>query len=284
MAVVVLVHGIAAQTKGPQTLLEHWLPALRDGVTLAGGDARLDNVTMAFYGDVFRPPGTRSLGAPPMTAGDLTDPLESELLLAWWAEAARVDPAVPGPEATTRLRTPYLIQRALNALSRSRFFADVAEHLLIGALSQVRRYLTEDAVRQRVCGRLADCLSADTRLVVAHSLGSVVAYETLSQLSEPPHLTLITLGSPLAIPNLIFDRLRPAPRAGVGSWPPVVREWINIADHGDVVALVKALTPFFPGNLSDVAVYNGVKAHDVRPYLTARETGAAVCSALAGPA
>ncbi|WP_435207667.1 hypothetical protein [Micromonospora sp. bgisy143] len=284
MARVVLVHGVAQQTMGPETLLAQWLPALRDGLTLAGGTLASEQVTMAFYGDVFRRSGTRTLGEPPLTAEDVTDPLDQELLLTWWAEAARIDPGVTGPAATTRLRTPFVIQRALDALSHSRFFTGLADHLLVGALRQVRRYLTEDDLRQRIRQRVLDAMSEDTRLVVAHSLGSVVAYETLhaADTAHPP--ALITLGSPLGIRGMIFDRLRPAPQAGVGQWPPRLRSWTNIADRGDVVALVKALAPVFPGGaLTDVSVHNGATAHDARPYLTARETGTAVRAALEPP-
>lgn len=280
MADVVLVHGIAQQTKGPQTLLDQWLPALRDGVTLAGNETHLDDVAMAFYGDIFRPAGSRAVAAPPRSADDVTDPLERDLLLAWWAEAARLEPAVPGPDARTRLRTPHLVQRALHALSHSSFFGGLAEHLLIGALAQVRRYLTEDEVRDQVGARLAEHITDRTRLVIAHSLGSVVAYETLCRLGGVPRIALITLGSPLGIPNLIFERLRPPPATAAGVWPAGVRTWTNIADRGDVVALVKSLGERFPGALVDVLVHNGAQAHDVMPYLTAAPTGAAVAAAL----
>jgi hypothetical protein len=42
------------------------------------------------------------------------------------------------------------------------------------------------------------------------------------------------------------------------------------------VALVKELGPLFGSRVHDLAVHNGAKAHDVRPYLTARVTGQAV--------
>ncbi|WP_228080914.1 hypothetical protein [Streptomyces profundus] len=61
-----------------------------------------------------------------------------------------------------------------------------------------------------------------------------------------------------------------------------VRDWTNIVDRGDVVALVKELAPTFGERVRDVTVHNGARAHDVRPYLTARETGAAIATALAG--
>jgi len=59
-----------------------------------------------------------------------------------------------------------------------------------------------------------------------------------------------------------------------------VREWTNVADEGDIVALTKTLAPRFSGPVVDVLVHNGAKAHDVRPYLTARETGHALLAGL----
>lgn len=277
-----LVHGVGQQLKGPQTLLHEWVPALRDGIQLARSerDLSVDDVAMAFYGDLFRPSGTRAVGVPELDAHDVDDGLERELLLAWWEEAARVDPGVPDPHARTRLRTPHLVQRALNALSHSTFFAGVAERAMIFDLKQVRRYLTERDLREKITARLAERVTADTRVVVGHSLGSVVSYEALCAHPEWPVRALITLGSPLGIRTLIFDRLEPLPHEGKGRWPACLTQWTNIADRGDVVALVKALAPLFGGELVDVLVHNGAKAHDVRPYLTAKETGEAIADAL----
>lgn len=47
---------------------------------------------------------------------------------------------------------------------------------------------------------------------------------------------------------------------------------------------LQELAPAFGRRVDDVPVHNGAKAHDVRPYLTARETGLAIGKALAGPA
>lgn len=117
-------------------------------------------------------------------------------------------------------------------------------------------------------------------MVIGHSLGSVVAYETLHAHVQRTGLTLVTLGSPLGIPNLVFDRLIPPPTAGSAQWPPAVADWTNIADRGDVVALVKELATRFGERVRDLSIDNGPKAHDPRPYLTARETGAAIARGL----
>ncbi|MFI6144227.1 hypothetical protein [Streptomyces sp. NPDC051109] len=284
MSRIVLVHGIAQEVLGPETLLTEWCPALADGLTLAGhpGVPRED-VSMAFYGDLFRPAGHRGLGTPELDAGDVEDGIERELLLRWWEHAATLETRVSGPGDRTRLRTPHLVQRALDALSHSAFFAGIGERLMIGAVRQVRRYFTEPELRGEIQGRLAAAVTDRTEVVVAHSLGSVVAYETLCAGPDRPGLSLVTLGSPLGVRNLIFDRLRPEPVEGLGRWPAPVRQWINVADRGDVVALAKELGPRFGERVRDLSIHNGARAHDVRPYLTAAPTGRAIAGALTGP-
>jgi len=282
MTRVVLLHGIAQQHKGPESLLADWYPALADGVTLAGATLERRDVTMAFYGDVFRPAGHRGLGEPELDASDVEDGLEQDLLLAWWEAAARAESRVPGPDAAARGRTPYLVQRALNALSHSAFFAGLSDRLLISDARQVRRYFTDPDVRGAVQERFLAALTERTEVVVAHSLGSVVAYEVLCAHPESADVVLVTLGSPLAVHGLVLDRLVPAPRDGRARWPAPVKHWTNIADRGDVVALTKELAPVFGDRVIDLLVHNGAKAHDVRPYLTARETGRAIASALRG--
>ncbi|WP_163010644.1 hypothetical protein [Streptomyces dangxiongensis] len=55
-----------------------------------------------------------------------------------------------------------------------------------------------------------------------------------------------------------------------------MKRWINIADHGDAVTLIKELAPEFGTRIQDQKVNNGAHTPDVRPYLTARETGLAL--------
>ncbi|WP_371618600.1 hypothetical protein [Streptomyces sp. NBC_00454] len=282
MTRVVLVHGIAQQLKGPESIAEAWLPSLNDGLALSGsGTLPRHDVSVAFYGDLFRRPGHRGLGEPPLDASDVEPGLENDLLLSWWQAAADAEARVPGPDAPGRLRTPRIVQRALNALSHSAFFAGLAEGAMIGSARQVRRYFTEPEVQQAAGTRLARAVTGETTVIVAHSLGSVVAYETLCAHPQWQDLTLITLGSPLAVRGLVFDRLRPTPHGGAARWPVPVKRWVNIADRADAVALVKELAPSFGTRVQDLAVDNGAHAHDVRPYLTARETGLVLAEALA---
>ena len=283
MAQVVCVHGVGQQCEAAETLHAVWAPALCGGVGLAGGQLSGTQVRCAFYGDLFRPPGRHLAAGDPLIRAEDLDPFEQDLLAAWWAEAARTDAAVVAPDARTLARVPGGVQRALRALSGSRFFAALGERALLGDLRQVRDYLRDPEIRRQARERVSKAVGDDTRVLVGHSLGSVVAYEALAANPGWPVRMLVTLGSPLGIPNLIFDRLQPAPRpvadAGQGPrgrWPGPGRAWVNVADQGDVVALVKDLRGAFGPGVDCWVVDNGATAHDARPYLTAVQTGRAI--------
>ncbi|MFJ3779658.1 hypothetical protein ACIPX0_49145 [Streptomyces sp. NPDC090075] len=287
MARVVAVHGIGKQTLGEDTLRKEWLPALNDGLARTGADRLAEpDVAMAFYGDLFRPQGEfLAVGNPPYTAADVAEGFEQELLLAWWSAAAASDPAVVPPGADTLVSTPRSVQAALRALSGSRFFAGVALRAMVFDLKQVHGYLTDPDLRAQALARVADQIREDTRVVVAHSLGSVVAYEALC--ARPGHRVsaLVTIGSPLGIPNLILHRLQPPPLALDGPpravWPGHAGlVWTNLADDGDVVALVKDLRPAFGEEVCCAILHNGARAHDATAYLTDALCGQAIMDGL----
>lgn len=295
MVRVVGVPGFGQQNKGESILRSEWAPALRDGIWIAGAGQIADTLTddrvgMAFYGDVFRRPGRRLTADPILTAEDL-DPFEQDLLMAWWEETARTDPSVLAPDARTlAVPTPRGTQTALRALSMSKTFAGLPERTLLRDLRQIRDYIDDQNIRHEARQRVALAVREDTRVLVGHSLGSVVAYEALCANPEWPVRMLVTLGSPLGIPGLIFDRLEPAPARSPsdgsgprGWWPGSVRAWVNIADIGDAVALVKDLRVGFGPRVESRLINNGANAHDAKRYLTAVETGQAILAGLDGP-
>ncbi|MGW2650159.1 hypothetical protein ACWC2T_35975 [Streptomyces sp. NPDC001393] len=285
MARVVCVHGVGKQQLGEETLLRQWVPALRDGMTRAGADAQVADadVAMAFYGDLFLPPGQRLAGDDPYLGWwDIAPGWETDLLMSWWQHAAAAEPQIVAPDAQNLLAgVPATVQAALLALSQSRFFAGLAERALIFDLKQTRRYLVDTELRTAARDRVRALIGPDTDVVVAHSLGTLVAYEALCSLSDHGVRSFVTLGSPLGIRNLIFDRLEPAPTRGLGSWPgEQSMAWTNIADARDVVALVKDLRPRFGSAVGCHLVPNGSHAHDATHYLTKGITGAALAAGL----
>jgi hypothetical protein len=279
------IHGIAQQYRGGPELTRVWSDALRGGLEVAGFRATADrlaetDVRVAFFGDLFRPPGAMAGGEPPYTAADVKLGPERELLESWFYAAVEQDPSLgppPGAMGAGRVAAQAMLDRLL----RSRTFARVAQRGFIGNLKQVTAFLARPDVKERALQRVADEVTADTRVLIGHSLGSVVVYEYIARYSLPQVELLVTLGSPLGIPNLIFERLTPAPTAGVGIWPGRVSTWVNIADADDVVALRKQLAPLFPApnsgaTIEDHLVDNGDEPHAISRYLNAAPTGAAL--------
>jgi hypothetical protein len=286
MATIIAVHGIGQQFKGDAIIHREWWPALQSGVHLAGHELT-DGQAMVcpFYGHLFRRKGTLAAAEPVINPSEVTAE-EAQLLELWWHEAARLEPdKVVGPahyERETLARTPMLVQRALNGLARSTFFADLYQAAILGDLRQVTLYLNDRAIHDQALEIVCKAITDETRVVVGHSLGSVVAYEALCRDSRSV-VSFVTLGSPLGIRNVVLERLTPGPGfLGQGEWPGKVHQWTNIADQGDVVALEKQLARCFYGPVRDVCIYSGADPHHGERYLTARETGEAISAGLWG--
>jgi hypothetical protein len=164
----------------------------------------------------------------------------------------------------------------------------VASKFVWRALTQVSRYLTDDTIRTYAQDQVLQWIGPDTRLVIGHSLGSVVAYEAIHRAYEAGHLptdqtlTLITLGSPLGLQGVVYNRLRPQPP----HVPPAVNRWENFAANDDLVAAQLDLTSYFPpapeSSVTPVThiVDTGAKPHQIEHYLTKPTAGRIVTEAL----
>ncbi|WP_433591485.1 hypothetical protein [Nocardia sp. CA-145437] len=293
MARVVFVHGVGKQYLSEDSLARDIVPELLGGIRLAGGPVPdPTEVGVAFYGDLFRPSGTRARDVSDYDATDVETDDEFELLMLWWTAAAELDPNVPGPNETgTRGPAGWalsqsmrikLVRAALDALTGASFLQGVTDRMLIGDLKQMTTYFADETVRGEAQRRLATHIGPETQVIVAHSLGSVVAYETLCTAAQADRdiPMLVTLGSPLGMGSLVLDRLRPAARNRTAVWPKPLRRWTNIADDTDIVAMVRELRPAFGSRVNDLRVNNGTKMHGAIRYLTATETGSAITAGL----
>jgi hypothetical protein len=207
----------------------------------------------------------------------LDDPLAQEMLAAWAQELG-----VPGEVSQGHATVPL---RALSSWVARRF--DLAEGPLRVFLRilfrEVATYLRADdapersAAREEVAARIARCRP---QVVIAHSLGSVVAYEALHAHPELQPDLFLTLGSPLALPLVVFERLHPAPRpttpAPQGARLPGRTRWVNIADPGDPVAVPPHLARHFDGvALDHTAVISPLfHFHHATNYLRSATTAA----------
>ncbi|MEU9397667.1 hypothetical protein AB0D86_47830 [Streptomyces sp. NPDC048324] len=288
MAKIVGIHGIGQEQSGDYQLGAAWYQALRSGLSAAGEKALAEDlpdkdVRVAFFGDLFRQPGELAAVGPE----DLEGP-EAGLLAEFYAAALKQDPALQPPPEALGMPGSVPLEDMLDELLRSRIVAGVVRALFVRSLRQVTDFLDDAQVKEDVLARVQELISEDTRILVGHSLGSVVAYEYLCRDRSDSVRALVTLGSPLGIPNLIFDRLTPPPEHGRGRWPSEVARWTNVADPHDWVALKKQLVNLFPSTqpgrqLRDLIVDNGSRPHAVDRYLNKAQTGKAIADALKQP-
>lgn len=135
----------------------------------------------------------------------------------------------------------------------------VATPALKVTLADVHRYIENDGgVAERIRRLCIDELEAawagnERVLVIGHSLGSVIAYDSLwhlsrEVLSDGRADVLLTLGSPLAT-RFIRKGLRGADRSGAERYPSNIGRWINVSARGEMVALHRRVRPFFAGML-----------------------------------
>jgi hypothetical protein len=251
-----------------------WTRGVAAGLAVIGARTPPPEVRVAYYSHLLHR-GTPQGDVDPAYLDDEAQ----DLLIAW------VEQLLPAPE-------PSIAQGERTA--RARAAADwLTRHLgrsacrgAIGFCREVSTYLSKPARRQAVCDAVAETLAAGRpRVVIAHSLGSVVAYEALWQSSPTGIDLLLTLGSPLAIPGAIFDRLDPAPVNGRGARPPSVAHWVNLADVGDFVAIPRAgLSSRFDGLDYDnpAIVIDEREFHGIEPYLACPDTAEILAPYLRG--
>lgn len=237
---LLLVHGRAQGGRDPDEIRSEWLAALEQGARAAGValPAGLD-IRLPFYGDELDT----------LTA-QLEMPLSSEIrtrgdgfqdeFLAFQAEVAddlRKGAGVSDAELDAaygdnpRERGPQnweWVQAIIRAIDGHS--PDVSAAFLERFLRDVFLYVQSSGVRDAIDGIVLEQMDQTPTVVVAHSLGTVVAYHILHGRDAPPVPLFLTLGSPLAI-NAIKRRLAP-----IGH-PATVAQWINAYDDRDVVAL-----------------------------------------------
>lgn len=305
---MLFVHGVGPPRRVDDELRQ-WLTALADGARSAGHSAFSDDLlrgkvrtSFAHYGDLFLPAQAQGSGfeldedeANLLTALltelidehlAVTDDLERRQVL----ENARSQLVAVGAEQG--ILAP--IRRAINAVTTllayrplSRSGQWLGGKLLVGALAQVVRYLARgeqdergQTLDVRVRQRVHDHLS-ERSIVIAHSLGSVVGWETLHEHQGEVPL-LVTLGSPLAMRSVVLPRLAPQPPAT----PPSVHKWINLWDRDDIiVARAKLENDMRPNHLGVIPESSridsdGLWVHTATKYLRKPDLAGPVAEAV----
>jgi hypothetical protein len=306
---------VAAYVEGRK---REWLGGLARGLTLAGHPpVRPEDVYYPFYGNLLadliaeheRAGGhTPDLESAPVAAvakkatrthDDLILEAAEELGFRPSRRLARTDPELVAPVvAVERARAagaeagwsdllkPRIVREALQFLAEK---TGTSELIIQQFLRDVAYYLEDDRMRtavQKEVSAAVDRAVADGHhdmVVVAHSLGSIVAYDLCADFTASIRVRLlVTAGSPLGYPivrrNLrggvegADDRSVPAVLDPIPGSPGRDRVWwLNAFDVLDVVALVHPLASRFssgPQRIRDERTFNPTAPHSVSDYLS----------------
>ncbi|MGC5002648.1 serine peptidase [Streptomyces sp. DT203] len=273
---IVAVHGVGYherrattdQVRSKQSPL--WAQYLANGLQLPTDRFDLD---FAYYAALLNT-GPTAQGAD--DAEELGDRLAKQLMAVWLEELGAPKPVAQGAltlplrYAASWVAERFSLDGRLTQLFIRLFFREVAMYLR--ADDDPARL----AAREQVAARIAQ---HRPRIVIAHSLGTVVTYEALHAHPELHVELLLTLGSPLALPDAVFDRLIPrptGPSAPLGARPPGVARWVNIADPGDPVAIPPRLARAFSGIALDLtdSIHTTFGFHHAKNYLSCAATSA----------
>ncbi len=157
--------------------------------------------------------------------------------------AAKRDPVAAGILATdvqAKILPGFLRRSLVGKLTRA-FLRDVNDFLF----KPDRRAVMEASLLERLKN------GGGPFVVVAHSQGTMIAYNVLRQLDPAQYeiSLFVTIGSPLGLKE-VQDNLRDW-SGGKLPFPPCVKRWVNVADRLDPVAFDSDISNDFEGNIEN---------------------------------
>jgi pimeloyl-ACP methyl ester carboxylesterase len=180
------------------------------------------------------------------------------------AIAAALPAIDPPTDEVSKAYLPIAVQRALAVIEKSALF-DKLDSVLISFVKQVHRYLEDSEFRAKVLEELTVAMNGAPRLIIGHSLGSVIAYDWLLHQPAGHRPALLTIGSPLGFGAIRRRLYQPPDRS---RWPGDAASWTNIAAGHDPVAMVKELAPLYHPDIDDQPCTNPrSSAHSALSYL-----------------
>lgn len=248
---IVWIHGMNQQHKTARTLLQHWLVILQQVLNSLGYEDTLlylqRHSRLAFYGDL-------------LTRQHLENTLSASTLMPQhWSPFSFLHPihliptVIPNIEHQAEIsKNPQLtVSDELSFNHKIKYISLLGKDLALRDLASlinhfpelhssfIHRFLVEaylylsnphfiQAVHTRLHEHLYD---TKPKIVIAHSLGSVIAYNYLIQHPELKIQTLITLGSPLAFRIIQCHLQQPIQRPTALSG-----DWINFYSDADFLS------------------------------------------------
>ena len=298
---LVFVHGRAQEHKDSVALKAEWIEALNEG--LAKSNLTLPiaepDVRFPYYGDtlVDMVDGkSADEAAAVIVRGEIGDSEEERFARAimreMQAKTGITDAqlaAVAGQDVVNRGPLNWeWFQGFLRAVDR--YVPHGSGNSIALFTHDVYQYLKNSITRATIDEGVASAINANVEtVVVAHSLGTVVAYNVLRQQGERLGwncVQLVTVGSPLGVSEIRKTLKGLAPIR----CPSCVKRWFNAMDERDVVALYPLDTTHFPLDPATPSIENKrdvrnktSNRHGIAGYLDDKDVARRIYDALTTP-
>lgn len=255
--VIVEIHGLG--NKPPRNLLERWWKlAMIEGLRANGYEAKLPKYEMVYWADILH---DRPLNK-----------FEKNEKSPYYLDEVYVkrSKVLPRENHDTRKKVIHFISKQLNRIflndDFSLNYSFLTDAILSNYFKDLEAYYKEerndiesvaikskDQIRLRLL-RVLEKYRGDDIMLVAHSMGSIVAFDVLTFLAaDIPIHTLVTIGSPLGLPIVVSKiaaehRQRMNGENFMQTPPTVLKNWYNFSDILDKVAINYELGDDFSEN------------------------------------
>lgn len=271
---LVFIHGIHQDGKDPAKLKSEWLSSISESQK---GTANLtiaeDDIAFPFYGDLLAnltlaaTGRSRSFETPVSETGTTDIILDSEAFGAFWGDTQQemLGSVAPVSRGKGIHKSSFkIIAKGIEVVS------PLKGRLALKLLKQAYAYIQIPEIQKQVNDKVRPFLETNTpKIIISHSLGTIVAYKLLLELFEQGKLSsvplFITLGSPLSL-KIVMKQLQDDTQS-----MPAVKRWVNGSDKEDFIALGNKLNSgFYKMEIENVSdLENGKEdPHSIEKYLS----------------
>ncbi|MGQ9372956.1 hypothetical protein ACUM6W_03770 [Acinetobacter tandoii] len=278
---IIFIHGMNQQNYDEETLKQHWLNLFKTGLSHAEQNIELKSldIKLPFYGDL-------------LTKHQLNNSLDLNTMLPkslshlhfpfhLWHNTSIIEehsPCITPLPCFNPEQSESLTQRlsVITALTKDHAFKElimflnhypkIHETLMHKFLIETYLYLSNSDFMHEVHHRIMSHLHPSKHhIIVAHSLGTVIAYNLLHQFNHFRVHRFITLGSPLAF-KVIQEKLT----LPISRPPQLHGDWFNFYSPDDFLTafpLSEAPFNFEPPIINQAITTLVDKPHQITGYL-----------------
>jgi len=296
---LIFIHGRAQEDKDSTELKQRWIRALEVGLEKAGEKLRLEEIDIRFpyFGDALRDlasgvePGDEAAiivrGAQESAKGlEFMESVLNEICRETGITDEEIAKFVDGEVLEKGPLNWLWVRGLLKAIDQLPYGSGAGIAMFT---NDVYQYLHNSSLRLQIHKGVMSAFRGNaSRIVVGHSLGSIVAYNLLVQEGDRREWKVplfVTVGSPLGVKHI---------RRQLRDWEPLrcprcAGRWLNAMDERDVVALYPLDQDHFPLEPELPAIENlrsvrneTPNRHGIEGYLSDAEVAKRVAVGLKG--